>query len=211
MPRQNRVTPEGEIIADPAKGLFMGNRGILHDDAGRIVAPFRHTNWVCCVTAFKDRRRNLMAPGRYTELFFLDEAVALAAGHRPCGECRRADYARFRSAWAAATGAGLPAPKEMDRALHAARIVPRRRMQATFAAAPEWLPEGTFVRIASGPALILGDRVLPWSPGGYGVSLDRPATGEVQVLTPRPTVAALAAGYRPVLHHSVLHHSATAR
>ncbi|OYX45537.1 MAG: hypothetical protein B7Z02_00840 [Rhodobacterales bacterium 32-67-9] len=202
MPRQNRVTPEGEIIADPARGLFMGNRGVLHDDAGNIIAPFRHTNWVCCVTAFKNRKRDLMAPGLYTELFFLDEAVALAAGHRPCGECRRTDYARFRTAWAAATGAGLPAPKEMDRALQAARIVPRKRTQVTYTVQPAGLPDGTFVRISGRPALILGDRVLPWNPGGYGAPLERPATGEVQVLTPRPTVAALAFGYRPILHVS---------
>lgn len=204
MPRENRVTPEGEIIAHSARGLFMGNRGILHDDAGRITAPFRHTAWVCCVTAFRDRKRDLMAPGRYTELFFLDEAVALAAGHRPCGACRRADYAGFRAAWAAATGAGLPAPKAMDRALHAARLVPRRRTQRTFAALPDGLPDGTFVRVEGGPALILGDRLLPWTPGGYRAPLSRPATGEVEVLTPRPTVAALAAGYRPVLHPTAI-------
>lgn len=88
----------------------------------------------------------------------------------------------------------------MDRALHAARIVPRRRTQATFAAAPASLPDGTFVRVEGGPALILGDRLLPWTPGGYGAPLPRPMTGEVEVPTPRPTVATLAAGYRPVLH-----------
>lgn len=202
MPRRNRVTPEGEIIADPARGLFMGNRGILHDGEGRIAAPFRHRNWVCCVTAFKGRRRELMTPGRYTELFFLDEAVALAAGHRPCGECRREAYARYRAAWAAAAGTGLPAPREMDRALHAARIAPRRGGKLTFAAPVESLPDFAFLRTGAGPAMVAGDRLLPWAPGGYGTPLPRPASGLVEVLTPLPSVAALRAGYRPALHSS---------
>jgi hypothetical protein len=202
MPRRNRLTPEGEIIADPARGLFMGNRGILHDGEGRIIPRFRHRNWVCCVTAFKGRRRDLMAPGRYTELFFLDEAVALAAGHRPCGECRREAYARYRAAWATATGAGLPAPREIDRALHAARIAPRRGTKVTFAAPVESLPDFAFLRTDDGLAMILGDRLLPWAPGAYGSPLPRPASGLVEVLTPRPTVEALRAGYRPVLHPS---------
>lgn len=204
MARQNRVTPEGEIIAHPGRGLFMGNRGILHDGGGRIVAPFRHRNWVCCVTAFRGRNRTVMAPGRYTELFFLDEAVALAAGHRPCGECRRQDYAAFRASWAAATGDGLPDAPEMDRALHAARIAPRKCTQRTFEAEIGDLPDGTFIRAESGPAVILGGRLLPWSPEGYGTPRPRPATGRVTVLTPAPSVAVLRAGYRPVLHPSAL-------
>lgn len=196
----NRVTPEGAIITHPARGLFMGNRGILHDAEGRILAPFRHRGWVCCVTAFRGRRRELMAPGRYTELFFLDEAVALAAGHRPCGECRREAYARYRAAWAAATGTGLPTPHEMDRTLHAARILPRRGTKLTFAAGFETLPDFTFLRTGAGPAMTFGDRLLPWAPGAYGAPLPRPASGAVEVLTPRPTVEVLRAGYRPVLH-----------
>jgi hypothetical protein len=155
------------------------------------------------VTSFKGRRREIMAPGRYTELFFLDEAVALAAGHRPCGECRRRDYAAFRSAWAAA-GGGLPDPREMDRALHAARILPRRCTQVTFIADSADLPEGAFVRLATGPHLVRRETLLPWTPGGYGPPLPRPAGGPVTVLTPVPTVAVLRAGYRPVLHRSAL-------
>lgn len=202
MARQNRVLPTGAIVARPARGLFMGNRGCLHDAQGRIVRHARGRRWICCLTAFRGRRRPLMAPGRYTELFFLDEAVALAAGHRPCCECRRRDYAAFRAAWAAATDGGLPSPREMDRTLHDARIVPRRRMKRTFEADLADLPDGTFLRTATGPALILGDRLVPWTPDGYGRPLPRRGAGRATVLTPAPTVAVLRAGYRPVLHPS---------
>lgn len=201
MTRRNRVTPEGSIVADPARGLFMGNRGILHDETGRITAPFRHHNWVCCELDFKGRKRDLMQPGRYTELFFLDEAVALAAGHRPCAECRRADYNRFRAAWAKATGS-RPSANAMDAALHEARIIPRLRAQRRHEADLTDLPEGTFILWEGRPALILDDRLLPWAPPGYGPPVPRPASGRVTVLTPAPTVATLRAGYRPALHPS---------
>jgi hypothetical protein len=202
MARQNRVTPEGRIVADPARGDFMGNRGILHDPAGSIVAPFRHRNWVCCVLQFKGRHREIMAPGHYTELFFLDEAVALAAGHRPCAECRRRDYNRFREAWAAAAGGALQSAKDMDAALHAARVVPRLRGQRTHEAEIASLPDGAFIGWQDRPVLVFGDRLLPWTPAGYGPAEARPAAGPVTVLTPVPTIAALAAGYRPALHET---------
>ncbi len=204
MPRRNRVTPEGEIIADPARGLFMGNRGILHDDAGNIVRTHALPAWITCLLHFKDRKPPvpLVSPGRYTRLFFLDEAVALAAGHRPCGECRREAYGRYRAAWAAVAGTDLPAPREMDRALHAARIAPRRGTKVTFAAPVESLPDFAFLRTGAGPAMVAGDRLLPWAPGGYGTPLPRPASGLVEVLTPGPTIEVLRAGYRPVLHPS---------
>ena len=201
MTRQNRLTPEGAIVADPARGMFMGNRGILHDDMGRITAPFRHRNWVCCVLEFKGRKRKLMQPGCYTELFFLDEAVALAAGHRPCAECRRADYNRFREAWAKATGS-KPSAKEIDAALHEVRVVPRLRVQRTHEADLTDLPDGTFIHLEGRPALLLGDSLLPWSPTGYAPPGPRPASGRVTVLTPAPTVATLRTGYRPTLHPS---------
>ena len=199
MARQNRVTPESRIIADPARGDRMGNRGVLHDEDGNIVAPVRHRNWVCCVLRFKDRRRTIMRPGCYTELFFLDEATALSAGHRPCGECRRADYERFRAAWALATGT-LPSAKEMDAALHPARVVPRRRTQVTHEADMAALPDGAFIRWQDRPALVLGDTLRPWTPSGYDPAVARPARGSVTVLTPAPTIAVLRAGYRPALH-----------
>lgn len=204
MPRQNRVTPEGEIIATTARGLFLGNRGCLHDGAGRLgAARWRHPHWITCALAFKNRRRALMQPNHWTELFFLDEAVALAAGHRPCAECRRAAFEAFRAALASGLGtAPLPAPR-IDRLLHAARVT-RSRRQITHAAEIAGLPDGTFLRLPGRPAplLALGDRLLPYAPEGYGTPLPRPAGGVAEVLTPAPTVTALRAGYAPVLHPS---------
>jgi hypothetical protein len=148
MPLQNRVTPTGEIIADPARGTLMGNRGILHDADRRLgSARWRHPHWICCRLRFKGRRREVMAPRRYTELFFLDEATALAAGHRPCAECRREDFRRFQAAWRDAVGAEIAAAA-IDRALHAARIDPQTRRQTRFEAALADLPDGAFVLLA---------------------------------------------------------------
>ncbi|PTW47042.1 hypothetical protein [Rhodovulum kholense] len=195
-PRQTRVTPLGEIVADPARGLFMGNRGCLHDAEGRLGrARWRHKAWICCLLQFRDRHRAVMTPGRYTELFFLDEAVALAAGHRPCAECRRADFRRFAQAFGVGTATAL------DAALHAARLCPSSRDQRRHTAPAAALPDGTFVLLEGTPHLILGAAALPWQASGYGAARPRPG-GEVTVLTPAPTVAALTAGYRPVLHPS---------
>ncbi|MGE0255594.1 MAG: hypothetical protein AB7N54_10085 [Alphaproteobacteria bacterium] len=203
MPLQNRVAPTGDIIAHPARGLFMGNRGILHDGARRLGTPrWRHPHWIVCLTAFRGRSRVPMTPGRYTELFFLDEGVALAAGHRPCAECRRADWLGFLAAWRTGTGDGVRGAADLDRALHAARLVPRRRAQRRFPARLAGLPDGTFVDAGQGPCLVLGTRLLPWSPGGYRAAQACATDATVAVLTPAPTVAALAAGYRPVLHDS---------
>ncbi len=203
MARRNRVTPEGEIIADPARGNFTGNRGVLCDETGQLRAPFRHRAWICCVLCFRGNRQPLASAHHWTPLFFLDEATAFAAGHRPCAACRRADYKRFRAAWAAATGA-VPSAKEMDAALHAARVVPRLRDKRTHEAAVDGLPDGAFIRRDAGSVLILGDRLLSWTPGGYDVGVARPASGMVTVLTPAPIIAVLAAGYRPALHRSAL-------
>src|SRR5262245_27436707 len=128
MPRPNRVTPFGDIIATPDRGTFMGNRGVLHDDAGRIQRAWQVKRWLVCVLAFKGRKRRGMRPGRYTELFFLDEATALAAGHRPCAECRRQRYNAFCNAWrlADARGSHLPTADEIDRRLHAERVASDR-------------------------------------------------------------------------------------
>ncbi len=170
----------------------MGNRGILHDASGRLgAARWRHPHWVCCVLSFKGRRRALMAPNRYTELFFLDEAVALAAGHRPCAECRRADYLRFRKAWEAAVG---PAPRtgDIDRRLHAARIDGRAQRRHTAAWAD--LPDGVFALHDGQAVLLLRNMLHPFAPDGYAPALPRP-TGRAIVLTPAPTVATLRAGY----------------
>ncbi|MCX7890181.1 MAG: hypothetical protein N2422_10735 [Rhodobacteraceae bacterium] len=199
MPLQNRVLPTGAIVADPARGLFTGNRGILHrPDRTLGRARWKGRLWICCRLDWPGLRRVPMSPGTWTELFFLDEAVALAAGHRPCAFCRRGDHARFRAAWAAA---GLPGrlAAEMDRLLHPARTR-RDWAGATHRAAAGGLPDGAFVVLpGGGPALIRGQRALPFSPAGYGAPLPRPS-GPVGVLTPAPLVAVLLAGYRPVLH-----------
>ncbi len=197
MTRQNRGMPWGEVVADPARGLFMGNRGCLHDEAGRIVRGFAGRRWIICRTEFRGRRRALMQPGRYTELFFLDEATALAAGHRPCAECRRAEYDRFRDAWARAFGGAPPSAEAMDRVLHAGRLDPRPRAPV---AATE-LPEGTMARDERGVCgLVLAGEWRRFAPDGYGRPQPVPAT--LAPLTPAPTRAVLAAGYRPVLHPS---------
>ena len=199
MTLRNRVTPRGEIVAHPARGTLMGNRGgRLHDGARRLGARrWASKAWIACALDFRGRRREVMGPG-YTELFFLDEAVALAAGHRPCFECRRADARAFADAWASARGPAEAAA--IDAALHAARIAPGRRQATTRAPASD-LPDGAFVEGASGPALLIGGAALPWSAGGYGRPAP-PPRGELVALTPAPTLDVLRAGYRPAVHPS---------
>lgn len=198
MPRQNRVQPDGTILAHPARGTFMGNRGILHttDDKqhGTLThRRWRHKSWVCCLTAFKNRRRSLMAPNRYTELFFHDEAVALAAGHRPCAECRRADHNAFL---AAANHIGPIAA--FDAQLHTARAIARhfRQNRPLFECAT--LPDGSFIMPDTTPLLLWHDSALPFTAAGYGAPQRRP-TGSVPTLTPAPTLTALQNGYRPAV------------
>ena len=210
MPLQNRVTPFGEIVATPERGAWMGNRGCLHDDK-RTLTRRRWTTraWIVCLTEFKGRRRTPMTPGRYTELFFLDEATALAAGHRPCAECRRADYLRFRDAGAAGRGveAGTLRAAAMDEALHAER---RRPLRERPRLDPADLPDGAFVlRDADAETeprtawLVRGGLVRPWSAGGYGAP-ETIGGGPAVLLTPPSTLAALAAGYPPQIDESAL-------
>ena len=198
MPLQNRVTPYGAVVAVPERGLLMGNRGILHDASRRIVRLAQGRRWIACVLSFRGRRRAVMRPGSYTELFFLDEAVALAAGHRPCAECRRADYDRFRAAWARGRGVPAPSADTMDRALHDDRLA-TPSIRRTFTAATAALPDGAFVELDGRAWLMLGNGMLAWSAGGYVERRARPA-GDVIVITPRCTVDVLRAGYRPLVH-----------
>src|SRR5438067_6325281 len=150
MPRQNRVTPFGEIVATPERGTFMGNRGVLHDDQGRIRRAWQVKRWLVCVLAFRGRKRRVMTPGHYTELFFLDEATALAAGHRPCAECRHARFLAFCDAWKAARpwagGSPRPTAAEIDDRLHDERVGPDRSKRS-FPAALDGLPDGVFVTV----------------------------------------------------------------
>jgi hypothetical protein len=203
MPYQNRVTPFSEIVVSSARGTLMGNRGCLHDGARRLTKrQWTTTTWVTCVLSFNGRpAREIMKPGVYTELFFLDEATALAAGHRPCAECRHAAYRAFKACWAAGAGVpvqGLSAAK-MDRVLHADRRDGKRR-QHTWRAPPGTLPVGTMVAIGGAAWLVAGEELLGWTLDGYRGRRPAHAEAEVDVLTPRSTVAALRAGYLPGLH-----------
>ena len=197
MPLQNRVLATGDITAHPARGLFMGNRGILHDahkHLGR--ARWKHKAWVTCVLKHKNWHRNVMTPGAYTELFFLDEAVALAAGHRPCAMCRNRDYKAFRAA-AGLTGSA----KEMDAQMHAERANPRHFSQRRHDARLEILPDGAMI-LKDGPHLVMRNALYPVSPGGYGDPIRRDP-GAVTLLTPPTSIAALKNGYSPTLHASL--------
>ncbi len=195
-PLQNRVTPFGEIVAVPERGAWTGNRGILHDDQQRLTTRRWTTQaWIICRLAFKDRHREVMSPGTWTELFFLDEATALAAGHRPCGECRRADYARFKACWIAANGAATI--HAIDRTLHHERVEPRTHRKITYAAELASLPDGVLIALGEVAYLLWDSRLWAWSPGGYGDPLPVDGDPVVTVLTPRSTVAAIRAGYVP--------------
>jgi hypothetical protein len=206
MPLQNRVTPDGQIIATPARGTMMGNRGVLHDE-NRVLgrARWRHKNWVACRLEFNNRHRRVMTLKRYTELFFLDEAVAFAAGHRPCAECRRADYNRFKALWMDvrgmdARGCGALPAKEIDNGLHTERAIPRQAEQKRHSARLPNLPDGAFVMFDEAPHLVLGKQLLPYAPEGYGAPIDRPCQGAVTVLTPPSVLAVFRAGYQPMLN-----------
>lgn len=193
MPFQNRVTPLGELIATPERGLVYGNRGRLHDEHGVIRRPWQVKRWISCRLEFRGRYRpgGPMAPNRYTGLFFLDEATALAAGHRPCAECRNADYRSFL-ALTRASGAD-----ELDELLHAQR---GRLHEARL----DELPDGAFVVLDGEPWLVLGSELLHWTPGGYSERRSR-FDGAVDVVTPPTSLHVLAAGWRgsvPFVHQA---------
>lgn len=201
MPLRNRVTPFSRIEAVAARGLFMGQRGCLHDERRTLLGEtWKHKAWIVCVLEFRGRRRTVMAPRRYTELFFLDEAVALAAGHRPCAECRRPAFNAFVRAWAETTGEPPRAPA-LDAALHRERVPIIRGVRER--ACAEDLPDGAFVADAEGRAYLKrGNTLLAWSHEGYTGARDCTGTGVLDVLTPASTLAVLRAGYQPVYHAS---------
>jgi hypothetical protein len=205
MPLQNRVGPNGEIFTSPARGTFLGNRGgVMHNDHRQLVRPYAGRRWLICLLSFKGRQRTVMSPGLYTELFFLDEAVALAAGHRPCAECRRDRFNAFREAWLAAgnpRGGGPAIVDIMDRELHRTRISSRKE-KLTYEAPLDSLPDGCFVRIDSDSYLLHAGVLLKWSPEGYREKLHLSKDSTVSVLTPEPIVRCLLHGYKPALHES---------
>jgi hypothetical protein len=193
MPLQNRITPLGELVATPERGLVYGNRGRLHDEHGVIRRQWQVKRWISCRLEFRGRYRpgGPMAPGRYTGLFFLDEATALAAGHRPCAECRNADYRSFLGL------SGAAGADDLDARLHEERLGPKSKRDVAS------LPDGAFVLVDDEPWLVLGGELLRWTPGGYAER--RPATGRAPLLTPPTSLHVLASGWSgsvPLLHPS---------
>jgi hypothetical protein len=211
VPRRNRIDPWGDLHAAAARGLFTGNRGCLVDTRGETVRHHRGRLWITCVTQFGDRRFPLAQPGRWTPIFFLDDAVALAAGHRPCAFCRRADYRSYRDAVGRVDGGALPLrATDLDRRLAAERHRPGRGLtragdRRLWRAPVDDLPPGTVVIDAERRSwLLLADRLLLFGFDGWSAPIDRPTGAEAEVLTPPTSAAALGHGYSPVLHPSAL-------
>jgi hypothetical protein len=193
-PARNRVTPTGDVVAIPLRGAWTGNRGILH--CGREIVRFHAGDlWITCALRFRGRRRQQWQPHHYTFLYFHDEAVSFAAGHRPCAECRRQSYDAYRAAWAEGLRTAVPSAKQVNRQLHGERIVRGTHRRRVHDLPWAGLPDGTFVLLDDSPAVVAGNRLTGWSHDGYGGHRARPARGTATVITPPSTVAALRAGY----------------
>ncbi len=210
MTLQNRVDPFGNIHADPSRGTMFGNRGgCFHKDKQLVGRPWASERWICCLLDFKDRHRpELMAPGLYTELFFLDEATAFAAGHRPCMECRRPDANRFIEAWSMAHlpgGQKLKTISHIDQIAHRERVDPVSRRQRTSRVMLSTLPDGVVVTLdgaPEAPLLLWRGRLLEWTFRGYGADHKLPADTPATLLTPPSFAVTFAAGYEPAVHES---------
>lgn len=196
---QNRVDPYGNIIDTRARGAWMGNRGVIHNADKKIVRPFKLKAWLICKLEFKGRKRVVMTPNNYTELFFFDEATAFAAGHRPCFECRREDYNRFKSLWIQGNPeyqfADSVSIQEIDKILHQER----RNVdgsKGTYEEEAGRLPDGSFISYEDKAHLVFGGKMYLWTPFGYeeGRAL---VEGKVEVLTPRSVVNVFLRGYGP--------------
>ncbi len=188
-PHRNRVTPLGELVATDLRGNWLGNRGILHRGT-EIVSFHRSKLWIICALQYRDWRVRQWQPGHYTVLFFHDEALALAAGHRPCALCRRPAYRTFQE-----MAGGSRTADDLDRRLHAERLIARshrRKLHPT-----DWtdIPDGAFVLLADGPAIVLGNAVVSWTPDGYTGAQPRPRDRTVRMITPPSSALALRAGY----------------
>jgi hypothetical protein len=201
MPLQNRVTPLGEIVSTPQRGLFTGNRGIIHDPATKtLTRRWSSKAWLTCVCEFRERRRKVMGGRSWTELFFLDEATALAAGHRPCFYCRREDANAFRAAWQRGNRSGNLLAPEIDEVLHAERLDGRVKRLHALPSPIEALPDGAMVQAGGESFMIAQGRPFRWSFDGYSAA--KGALSDAMLITPPSTVRALRAGYRPMLHGS---------
>ncbi|HEU4916802.1 MAG TPA: hypothetical protein VFV13_09605 [Acidimicrobiia bacterium] len=198
----------GDLHAVPHRGLFTGNRGCLVDDHGQIARHHRGDLWITCVTEYRGWQHPVDAPGTWTPLFFLDDAVALAAGHRPCGLCRRSDYARYREAVSRARAEPPPGAARLNRLLATERLRPGRGLERaadriTWTASPGLLPPGTII-VDSGrnPSLVIDDRLMSFDFSGWADPRPMPHGETVEVLTPPTSVAAMQYGFEPVLHPS---------
>lgn len=197
---QNRVDPSGNIIKTPARGAWMGNRGVLHNDKKEIVRSYKLYPWITCLLQFKGWHREVMSPNRYTELFFMDEATAFSAGHRPCAECRRDDHKRFKNFWLKGnpeygfddkTSIG-----KIDAIIHSERIA-ADKSKVTYEESLKNLPDGAFVLYHDQPYLLCGNKRYLWTPAGYDKAIGLPVMDTIPVLTPRSIVNAFHAGYIP--------------
>jgi len=203
MPLQNRVTPLGDIIATPHRGMFTGNRGIIHDPRTKtLTRRWASRAWLTCVCEFRGRRREVMGGRSWTELFFLDEATALAAGHRPCFFCRRDDANRFRAAWEEGNGVRRVLARDIDAVLHRERLSGAKKRMHALPMSLQELPDGAMLQEGAESYLVLQSRALKWSPAGYRNAPN--AIKDAMLLTPPSTLRALSAGYRPVLHKSAM-------
>ena len=209
MPLQNRVNPFGALIATSARGAWTGNRGIIHNESKEIVRKYAVKYWITCALEYKDYRRKVMSPNRWTELFFLDEATAFAAGHRPCGFCRHADFKRFKNLWVTAKGEqyGLTAKTKMDvvdAIIHLERL-DENGLKKTSKAILTTLPDGSFIAFEemSKAYLWFQQNLYEWSFDGYTQVVQFDKDQEVTVLTPLSYIAVFKAGYVPQVHFSV--------
>ncbi|HEY4023831.1 MAG TPA: hypothetical protein VGM75_34465 [Pseudonocardiaceae bacterium] len=202
-PARNRVTPMGDIVAIPLRGAWAGNRGILH--SGTEIVRFHASDlWITCALEFRGRWMPQWQPHRFTFLYFHDEAVSFAAGHRPCAECRRTSYNAYRSAWADGLGVDAPSAKAINRQLHGERIVAGTHRRRSHELPWTDLPEGTFVVVEGVSAIVVGQELVTWTAEGYGARRARPKHGLAKVITPPSTVAVLRAGYPVQIDNTAL-------
>jgi len=205
MPLQNRVNPKGEIKAVKSRGAFLGNRGIIHNEEKEIISPFKIKGWVTCQLEFKGRKRELMAKGKYTELFFLDEATVFSAGHRPCAECRRTRYNEFKTKWLEANQSLLldnsTSIANIDKIIHQDRI--NKKQKVTYQDKMNLLPNGTMIQINNIEYLIWNHKIFKWTFEGYEPTKINITNNDVIVLTPKSYVEMFKKGFTPTVHISL--------
>ncbi len=202
---QNRVDPFGEIHAVESRGMYLGNRGVLHNENKEIVTIYKSKSWITCLLSFKGTKREIMSKGRYTELFFLDEATAFSAGHRPCAKCRRKRYNEFKEKWLRVNGYRLNGATtniaHIDKIIHQERI--HEKQKVTFVAKLNSLPDGSMVQINNAPHIVWSGHLHKWSFAGYSASDFRITGKDVKVLTPKSFVSLFADNFIPEVHSSI--------